>query len=80
MAKQMPDKLGKVLSGNSAAAAAPTGAATGGTGKAKMTAHHINIRDDDWQLLQRHFEDQGTPVSVGIRQMIAQFLKREGLR
>ena len=80
MAKQMPDKLGKVLSGSSHAVAASPAGDTAITAKAKMTARHINIRDDDWELLQWHFEDQGVAVSVGIRQVLAQFLKREGLR
>ena len=76
MAKQRPHKLGKVLSGSNSAAPAAAPVA----GKTQMTARHINIRDDDWELLRRHFEDQGVAVSVGIRQVLSQFLKREGLR
>ena len=74
--KEMPDKLGGVLGGSGPRATTPPAARP----SSKLVAHHINMREDDWELLRQHFEDQGLSVSSGIRQVLALFLKREGLR
>ena len=47
--------------------------------RGELKVYHIRLYEGHWKRLQEHFEDQGVPCSTGIRQVLANFLKENGL-
>lgn len=45
----------------------------------RLKLRNFRMSDPDWEILQEHFEQKRIPVSSGIRMIIAEYMKREGL-
>jgi len=50
-----------------------------GPTKAPLNRRQIRMTDDDWEHLKRHFESKGIPVTTGIRSILKDYMKRQGL-
>ena len=45
----------------------------------KLKLRNFRMSDPDWKLLEKHFREKRIQVSSGIRMIIAEYMKREGL-
>jgi|APSaa5957512622_1039677.scaffolds.fasta_scaffold116377_2 hypothetical protein len=46
----------------------------------RMTPHMIRMPDDIWNQLSAHFKSRGLNASAGIRQVLFEYLREEGIR
>ena len=56
----------------------PAGAPEGPQ-RGPMRLYKIRLQEGDWRALEAHFEAQGIPVRTGIRAVIKEYMKRQGI-
>ena len=44
-----------------------------------MKVRNIRVSDEDWQALGDHFRDRGIALTAGIRMILRDYMKREGI-
>lgn len=50
-----------------------------GVNKAPMKKYNIWLHEEDWSALKWYFENKGIPIRTGIRSIIKEYMKREGI-
>lgn len=45
-----------------------------------MKLHQVRMTDTQWQILAIHFEQQGLSTSAGIRQVLNEYMQKQGLK
>ena len=43
--------------------------------RGELKAYNLRLYEGDYDALRQHFDDQGTPVAVGIRQILRQYIR-----
>ena len=44
-----------------------------------LQKYHIRLTEEDWKSLQQHFTSRGIKTAAGIRMVLKEYIKNEGL-
>ena len=47
--------------------------------RGNMKVRNIRMADEDWQVLGEHFKERGIALTAGIRMVLRDYMKREGI-
>ena len=47
--------------------------------KRTMKKYQIYFSEDEWEALSRHFAEQGLKTSAGVRRVLKEYMRREGI-
>lgn len=50
-----------------------------GVSKTPMKKYNIWLHGEDWNALKGYFDNKGIPVRTGIRSIIKEYMKKEGI-
>ncbi len=47
--------------------------------KRTMKKYQIYFSEDEWEALSQHFAEQGLKTSAGVRRVLKEYMRREGI-
>jgi hypothetical protein len=45
----------------------------------RLKLRNFRMADEDWEILEQHFKERRIPVGTGIRMVLIEYMKDEGL-
>ena len=45
----------------------------------RLKLRNFRMNDQDWNLLEAHFKERRIPVGTGIRMILVEYMKKQGL-
>jgi hypothetical protein len=45
----------------------------------RLKIRNFRMNDEDWAVLEAHFKERRLPVGTGLRMVLAEYLKEQGL-
>jgi hypothetical protein len=45
----------------------------------KLKIRNFRMSDDDWSILEKHFKDRRIQIASGIRMVLVEYMKKQGL-
>lgn len=45
----------------------------------RLKLRNFRMNDGDWNMLEAHFKERRIPVGTGIRMVLVEYLKKQGL-